>query len=247
MIHTVFFKSLHAIAFATVTFLFFVTITNSRADEGLIRIKLTVGYASYSSPYNSSLLISNYATQGLGVTYIWPSNFYVDFSTKINGANATYNAKSVFATQVTDDQKFTRTENTLTIGTPLANGLQANAGIFKSDTIYDIGTLGDFSQKITGLTAGLGKGFLIEEGRAGSFGLSGAFALLNAVNKNWLGASENSNISYGVSVGAVYNYAISRGLNISADTKFQTYFITYPTFSGDERIFSTSLSLVGQF
>lgn len=223
------------------------TASTSLADEGVIRAKLSLGYASYSSPYGNSEISTNYLTQGLGITYIWPSKTFIDVTTKSSGKDAMYNAKNVYGGLVTTDQEFSRTENTLTIGKPTQNGIQLNTGIFTSDTIFNLAQYGQFSQKIMGLSAGAGKSFLIEEGSAGSIGVSGAVALLNAKNTDRFGVVTNSNLSYGVSLGAVYGYALTKSLSVVADAKFQTYFIKYPTFSGDERILSTSLSLLGQF
>lgn len=222
------------------------TISISLADEGIVRAKVSFGYASYSAPYGNNQVISNYSTQGLGITYIWPSNVFVDLNTKVSGKDAMYNAKSVIPGQVTD-QEFVRTENTLTIGKPTENGTQLNMGIFTANTVFKLALFGQFSQKISGLTTGAGKGFLIDEGRAGSIGVSGTFALLNAINTDSAGVAANSNLSYGVSLATVYSYPLSRSVSVLADAKFQTYFIKYSTFSGDERILSGSLSLSGQF
>lgn len=223
------------------------TISSSMADEGIIRAKLSYGFASYASPFGNNQVTSNYSTQGLGVTYIWPSNVFVDLNTKISGKDALYNAKVIFPGLVTRDQEFIRTENTLTIGKPTENGTQLNIGIFTASTVFNLEQNGQFSQIMSGLTTGAGKGFLIDEGRSGTIGVSGTLALLNAKNTDRFGLVSNSNLSFGVSLGTVYSFPLSKSVSVLADAKFQTYFIKYPTFSGDERILSTSLSLLGQF
>lgn len=230
-------------AFITTIF----TASISLADEGVVRAKVSLGYASYNSPYGSSEISTNYMTQGFGVTYITPSKLFVDLTTKSSDKAAVYNAKSVFGALVSSDQEFSRTENTLTIGMPTEKGLQINAGIFNADTTFNLAQYGQFSQKIMGLTAGVGKGVALDEGRSGSFGLSATVALLKASNTDRFGTEFNSNLAYGFSFGALYNYVLTQNLSIAADAKFQTYFIKYATFSGDERILSSSLSLIGQF
>jgi len=223
------------------------TVPSSLADEGVVRAKLSIGFANYAAPYGNNEISTNYATQGVGVTYIWPSNVFVDLTTKSSTRNSSYNAKNVFGGLVTTDQPFSRTENTITLGKPTENGVQLNTGIFTADTVFNLAQYGQFSQQMIGLTAGTGKGFLIDDGRAGSIGVSTTLALLNAKNSDRFGVVTNSNLSYGLSLGAVYNYALTRSVSILADAKFQTYLIKYPTFSGDERILSTSLSLLAQF
>ena len=223
------------------------TVSSALADEGVIRVKAGLGFASYSAPYGNNEISTNYITQGLGATYIWPSNVFVDISTKSSTKSSAYNARNVFGGLVTTDQPFSRTENTLTLGKSIENSVQINTGIFTADTVFNLAQYGQFSQKMIGLTAGAGKGFLIDEGRAGSIGVSGTVALLNAKNSDRFGVVTNSNLSYGLSLGAIYNYALTKNLSVLADAKFQTYLITYPGFSGDERILSSSLSLVAQF
>ena len=223
------------------------TVSSALADEGVIRVKAGLGFASYSAPYGNNEITTNYTTQGAGVTYIWPSSVFVDLATKSSTQNSSYNAKNVFGGLVTSDQPFARTENTLTVGKSIENSIQLNTGIFTADTVFNLAQYGQFSQKMVGLTAGAGKGFLIDEGRAGSIGVSGTVALLNAKNSDRFGVVTNSNLSYGLSLGAVYNYAITKNISVLADGKFQTYLITYPGFSGDERILSSSLSLLAQF
>lgn len=223
------------------------TASNSLADEGLVRAKVSLGYASYNSPYGSSEISANYMTQGFGITYITPSKLFIDLSTKSSEKGAVYNANSVFGALVTSEQGFSRTENTLTIGMPTERGLQINAGIFNADTNFNLAQYGQFSQKIMGLTAGVGKGVLLDEGRSGSFGLSATLALLKASNTDRFGTEFNSNLAYGLSLGALYSYVLTQNLSVTADAKFQSYFIKYATFSGDERILSSTLSLTGQF
>ena len=223
---------------------------NALADEGVIRAKVSYGLASYTSPSANSDIKSNYSTLGLGVTYIWPSNIFADFSTKMTGSGASYNAASVTAgspSQVTSDQSFSRTENTLTVGMPLENGMQGNVGLFTADTVFKLSQYGQFSQKMTGITGGAGMGFPLDGGKSGVVGVNGALALLNASNTSANGNVSSSNLSYGLSVGAAYNYPINKNVSVSADAKFQSYLIKYSTFSGDERILSTALSLIGQF
>jgi hypothetical protein len=224
------------------------TVFNALADDGVVRAKVSLGYSNYTQPFGNNEITSYYTTQGLGITYIWPSNVFVDLTTKVSAKDASYNAKNVFGYKgVTSDQGFSRTENTLTLGKSTENGTQLNAGIFSAETVLNLSQFGQFSQKIMGLTAGAGKGFLIEDGRAGSIGVSGAFALLNAINKDNTGVSVNSYPSYGISLGAAYTYSLTKNVSVLADGKFQTYFIKYPTFSGDERILSGALSLLAQF
>ncbi len=223
------------------------TISSALADEGVVRAKLSIGFANYAAPYGNNEISTNYSTQGLGFTYIWPSNVFVDVATKSSTPDSTYNARNVFGGLVTTDQAFSRTENTVTLGKPTESGVQLNTGIFTSDTVFNLAQYGQFSQKIIGLTAGAGKGFLIDEGRNGSIGLSATFALLNAKNSDRFGVVTNSNLSYGLSLGAVYNYVLTKSVSLLADAKFQSYLIKYPTFSGDERILSSSLSFLAQF
>ena len=220
---------------------------NALADEGVIRAKVSYGLASYSSPSANSDIRSTYSTLGLGVTYIWPSNIFADFTTRMTGSGASYNANGVTAGLVTADQSFSRTENTLTVGMPLDNGMQGNAGLFTADTVFKLSQYGQFSQKMTGITAGAGKGFPLDGGKSGVLGVNGALALLNASSSDRYGNVSSSNLSYGLSVGAAYNYPINKNISVSADAKLQSYLIKYSTFSGDERILSTAVSLIGQF
>ena len=217
------------------------------ALDGTIRVKASYGLANYVAPSLSGSIATTYSTIGLGATYIFPSNVFMDFSTRMSGAGSSYNTNAISDGKINGDQPFSRTENTLTIGMPLENGLQGNAGVFTAETIFNLAPNGSTSQKMQGLTAGIGKGLPFNEGKTGSLGVNAAFALLQAKNTDVTGASTTSNISYGLSIGASYNYMFKPYLGVSADTKFQSYFIKYSTFSGDERIISASLSLVGQF
>jgi hypothetical protein len=217
------------------------------ADEGVVRAKLSYGLASYSSPSAYGAISSNYSTLGLGVTYIFPSNIFADFTMKTSGSDASYNANSVTSGLVSSDQKFVRNENIITIGMPLDNGMQGNAGIFTAETVFKLAQFGQFSQKMTGITAGIGKGFPINQGMSGTVGVNGAGALLNATNTDRFGNSSGSDLSYGLSAGAAYNYMFNKNFGFSADAKFQSYFIKYSSFSGDEKILSLALSLIGQF
>lgn len=217
------------------------------AEEGVVRARLSYGLASYTSPSAFADISSGYSTLGLGVTYIFPSNKFIDFATRMSVGGASYNAGAVSGGSVASDQPFSRNENTLTVGMPLEYGLQGNAGLFTANTTYKLAQFGQFSQKMTGLTAGVGKGFPLNEGKSGAVGVNGAVALLNATHTNALGNSLSSNLSYGISMGATYNYMYTKNIGVSADAKFQSYFIKYSALSGDERILSTSVSLVGQF
>lgn len=221
--------------------------SSSLASDAEIRAKFSLGYASYNSPYGSNEIATSYLTQGLGFTYIWPSKVYIDVSTKASGKAATYDAAKVYGGLVSTAQSFSRVENTLTVGKPTESGMQINAGLFTGDTELRLAQFGQFSQKTTGITAGAGRGYPIEEGRLGTVGLSGAVAFLNAKNADRFGTVSNSNLSYGLSIGAVYSYALGKNISVSADAKYQAYFINYSTFSGDEKIQSYSVSLIGQF
>jgi len=229
----------------TATLAFFVS--NALADEGVVRAKASLGVANYSSPYGTKELKSSYSTQGLSLAYILPSSIFVELGTKISGSSATYNAAEAFGNLVTTDQKFSRTENTLTIGMTMEDGVQLNAGYFNADTIFKLAQYGQYSQKISGLTAGVGKGAQINEGKSGSVGVSAVVALIDATNTDRFGVATNSDLSYGASLGAVYSYPINKNMSVSVDAKFQTYFISYTTFSGDEKILSSAVSLIGQF
>jgi len=217
------------------------------ADEGVIRAKVSYGLANYTAPSLSGNTTSTYPTLGLGVTYIFPTNIFADFSIKTSTSGASYNASNLTGGVVSSDQSFKRMENTLTIGKPLENGMQGNVGLFTADTQFDLGSFGQSSQKMMGVTSGVGKGLAIDEGRSGTIGLNGAVALLKATNTTYTGKSSDSNLAYGFSAGASYNYMFNKMITFSADAKFQTYFISYSGFSGDERIISTSASVIGQF
>jgi hypothetical protein len=217
------------------------------AEEGVVRVKGSYGLASYSSPTVNGDIAATYPTLGLGVTYIWPSYVFADFSTRTTGSGASYNANSVTGGTVTSDQPLSRTESTLTVGMPTDAGIQVNAGIFTANTVMKLAQYGEFSRKMSGLTAGVGKGFAIYDGKSGTIGFNGAVALLNAKNVDRYGSASNANLSFGLSIGAVYNYPLNRNFSISADAKYQSYFIKYAAFSGDERILSAALSIIGQF
>lgn len=235
--------SLYIVAISTMV----LNASGALAGDGEIRAKLSLGYASYNSPYGINEIATNYLTQGFGFTYVWPSKVYIDVSTKASGKNATYDAAKVYGGLVTTAQSFSRVENTLTIGKPTDSGMQINAGLFTGDTELKLAQFGQFSQKTTGLTAGIGRGYPVEEGRLGTVGLSGAVAFLNAKNSDRFGVTSDSKLSYGLSVGAVYSYALGKNISVSADAKYQQYAITYSTFTGDEKIQSYSVSLIGQF
>lgn len=223
------------------------TSSSAVADEGVVRGKLSYGLSNYSSPSAFSDISSTYSTIGLGVTYIFPSNTFADFSIKTSGSGAAYNAQAVTGGLVGSDQSFKRTENTFTLGRPLENGMQGNVGLFTADTQFDLAQYGQFSQKMTGLTAGMGKGIPLDEGRSGAIGVNGAGALLTATSTDRFGSSSTANLAYGISAGVSYNYMFTKNIGFSADAKFQSYFIKYSSFSGDERILSTTVALIGQY
>ena len=212
---------------------------NTLADEGVIRGKISFGLANYVAPQSGGDIKSNYSSLGVGATYIWPSNTFVDFTTRRSILDATYSAGS-------RSGDFSRTENILTVGMPLDGGMLGNAGIFNAETTNKVASSAA-SQKIIGVSVGIGKGFLIEGGKSGVVGVNGGVALLNATNTSLSGVSSSSNLSYGLSVGATYNYVINKTWSVSADGKFQSYLIKYSSFSGDERIISLAASLIGQF
>ena len=215
------------------------------ADEGTVREKVALGFSSYESPTANGDIYANYPTLGLGVTYIWPSRIFADFSIKTSIAGARYNADEVSQGLVKSDQPFARTENSVTVGKSLEDGMQVNAGIFASNTVLKLGQLGQFSRKMTGFTAGVGKGFAIGEGS--SIGINGAVALLSGSNRDRFGAVQNSKLGYGLSLGAVYTYTVSKNFSVSVDAKYQEYFIKYSTFTGNEVMLSTALTAITQF
>lgn len=216
------------------------------AEEGVIRARVSYGLANYSSPSASSEIKSNYSTLGLGASYIWPSNVFMDFATKSSNS-ATYNAGSVTQGSLTTDQPFSRTEYVLTVGMPLEDRIQVNAGIFKAKTELNLAQWGQFSQKMTGVTAGAGIAYPINEGASGVAGLNAGAALLTASNTDRFGIVSNSDLSFGLSIGAAYNYPLNKYLSFAADAKLQSYMIKYPTFSGNEQILATSVSLIARF
>ena len=218
-----------------------------QAEEGVVLAKLSLGVANYVSPSAKADIVATYPTLGLGLTYVWPSNIFADVTLKTTGSSATYNAASVTPLTVTSDQRFSRNEHILTVGMPLDNGMQGNAGIFTADTVFKLAQFGQFSQTVMGLTAGVGKGVLIEGDKLGSVAVNGAFALLKATSTDTNGSSKYSNLSYGLSFGGAYSYPINKYLRVSADGKFQSFFIRYSNFSGDERILSLTGSLIGRF
>lgn len=235
----------------TVLAVSFVT-SSAQADEGVMRVKVGTGLAYYTSPSSNGDISTTYATIGLGITYIWPSNIFADFTTKRSFLDPAYITQYTPAGQSTSNQSFSRVENTVTVGMPLTNDLQGNAGLFTTESTFGFTPTGQFpsgqfSQKIRGISAGIGKGFALEEGSAGNLGLNGGLALLNASYTDKTGNSSSANLSYGISLGAAYNYMVNKTISISADAKFQSYFIKYATFSGDERILSAAVSLIGQF
>lgn len=221
--------------------------TNAQAEEGVARVKLSYGTASYSSPSVYGDIGSTYATVALGVTYIWPSNVFVDFTSRSSTPDAAYSSRAVSNNPIASDLSFSRMENTVTVGMPLENGLQVNAGVFTADTVAKLPQAGQIVQKLNGISAGVGKGFPINEGKSGAISLNGGFALLNGSHIDQLGGVTASSLAYGLSVGAAYNYPLHKNLSVAVDTKLQSYFIRYATFSGDERILSAALSLIGQF
>ena len=217
------------------------------ADEGVARVKLSYGMSSYSSPSTYADIGSTYANWALGVSYIWPSNIFVDFTTKSSMSDASYNSRAVSNNPITSDESFSRMENTVTMGMPLENGLQVNAGVFTADTTSKLPQSGQITQKLNGISTGVGKAFPIKEGKSGAFSLNGGFALLNGSLIDKFGGVTASSLAYGLSVGGAYSYALNKNLSVAVDTKLQSYFIRYATFSGDERILSASLSLIGQY
>lgn len=72
-------------------------------------------------------------------------------------------------------------------------------------------------------------------------GFVSSFALAEEGGVRAAGNVSSYNLSYGLSFGAAYNYPINKNISVSADAKFQSYFIKYSTFSGDERILSTTV------
>lgn len=227
--------------------------SSAHAAEGVARAKISLGLAHYTAPSQSSNTSSNissiYPTLGVGGTYIWPSNIFADFTTRTS-VYGTYNPSSITGGQLTS-QAISRRENTLTVGMPIKDGIQGNVGLFTINTIFKLAQFGQISQRMNGLTAGAGKAFPIEEGKMGVVGLNGAVAFLGANNSDRFGVVSRSNPSYGISFGATYNYTIDKDVSISADAKYQSYFINYVTFAGDlsgnERILSTAVSLIAQF
>jgi hypothetical protein len=245
MNHSLKFKSIYP---ALLTTLLTLTATHAALaeDEGIIRAKAGISLANYTSPSASGDFKSNYFIYGLGVTYIFPERNFIDVTLRTTG-NASYNAQDATANLVSADQPLQRTEGTLTVGMPFDNGLQGNAGLFTSNTVFKLAQFGQFSQTITGVSAGIGKGIAINEGKLGTLGFSGAFALLGASNTDRYGTTVSSNLSYGLSLGTVFNYMIDKNFGISADVKFQSYVIKYANFAGDERILSAGVALIAQF
>lgn len=217
------------------------------ADEGVARVKLSYGTASYSTPSVYGDIGSTYATVALGVTYIWPSNVFFDFTSRSSTPDSVYNSRAVSNNPITTDLSFSRMENTVTVGMPLENGLQVNAGVFTADTVTKLPQAGQIVQKLNGISSGIGKAFPINEGKSGVFSLNGGFALLNGSHFDQQGIVVASSLAYGLSVGGAYNYPLNKNFSVAVDTKLQSYFIRYATFSGDERILSAALSLIGQF
>ena len=126
-------------------------------DEGIIRARAGISLANHTSPSASGDFKSNYFIYGLGATHIFPDRNFIDLTLRTTGSGATYNAKKATAGQVSSDQPLQRFEGTLTVGMPFEYGLQGNAGLFTSNTVFKLAQFGQFSQSISGDSAGIGK------------------------------------------------------------------------------------------
>jgi hypothetical protein len=221
--------------------------STAQALEGTFRGKVSLGVANYSLASRVGDISSTYNTLGLGVSYIYPSNVFADFSIKGNLFDSTYDISNPAPSQLIPAKTLDRSEIALTVGKPFNSGIQGTVGLFSNKTELSRNLGGEISQKTVGVSGGVGKGFAIDEGKLGVIAVSGGVALVKGTYDDILSSSRNSKTSLGFSAATAYSYVLSKNLSASVDAKFQTYFLRYTGFAADETLASLALSLNGQF
>jgi hypothetical protein len=251
-------KKYQAVNLALVSMLTIAAQSTAAADG--FGIKAGVGTSSYVIPLTGGKVSNinvNYQTLNVGASYVdLSSGWFVDVTNRSPLGSASWNTHDfLFANNGTPvpDSPAKRTENTLTIGKVLEDGLQVFAGYQMSDltlsaNVNAISTspaFDLFSVKEDGLFAGAGKSLKIA---GGNLNITGALAMMGAK----IATNNGNNLSeatydpgLGYSFGASYSYPLTNMLNIVPEAKYQTF---KPNgFTARDTLTSFAVSIAARF
>jgi len=244
-------------------------INNALADDGNLSFRAGVGKVKYSLPWASNYdLKSNYTHYMIGTSYLMDgetlglvdSKLFFDLSMKKSGSNAVFNSQD-FGNGNPGGLPFNRTEFSLVIGQVNNDGFRIFLELMSNKTEEDnlkltapgpaIDTFKE-TQSSTGISAGVGQEFPIQEGAGGTISVKGSLGYksakwdeedkTNSVNSGTYNANAK-----GFNVGVGYNYSFSKSVKMLFDWDYQSYKFDYTLVSKTEKVSSLTAALQAQF
>ncbi len=240
--------------------------------QGIIRLYAGEAKTHYSIAFDqntpSSLkagrtIKSNYNAPVAGITWITSSGFYMDASASQSPSSATHDLWTPVTSQ---PQKFIHDDYQLTAGyvKVFNNGMSASGfgGYKYGHTEMDAPrppipwSKDKFDTR--GVFFGVGGGFPVAGGRAGSVSVSGALAFMNGRWKDDTPPpntfEQSADYTFGYSFGVGYTYKFTQAWGVTADYKYQRYnynfnqySVTNPAYTINEKISALGVRLSYQF
>lgn len=230
-----------------------VAVSSSASAEGL-RAKAGLGMAQYKSPSSGGADFKlNYQALTVGASYLHAdTGVFVDLTNRSALGNSKWNAQEFFATSSTPnipDATASRTENILTVGKMLADGLQVSAGYQVSDVSANVDRSAyrlpsySLSTNMSGFFAGVGKSMSVGDG---ILSFSGALALISAKTSSTApnSASQSYGSGPGYSAGVAYSYPVTDSLSLVGEGKLQSF---NPKNYGSDSLTTFGLSAIAKF
>lgn len=222
--------------------------------EGLVRIRAGVAPTDYTLSFSdtSQKIKSDYTAKNVGLTFVSEGGFYLDMIGQTSG-DATHDAYA----PTYPDQKFTRTDFTLTLGLsiPGQSGTGSVFGGFKAGSSEFSAPPGFSWTKDTFSTAGIffGAGYAFPA-IGGQIGINGAIAFMSGTweDDGVPKIKEDADYTFGYSFGLGYTYMFGKNFGLAVDYKWQHYSYgfdqgTLSPYTADENINSLGLTALVQF
>jgi hypothetical protein len=235
-----------------------------RLNAGVAPTTYKVSFDS-NSPYPDQTAKSQYTAINFGVTWVSARRIYVDYSRQ-QSMSAKHDLWK--DSSVPEEQDFSHTSDTLTVGYVHVFEKGANVSVFGGytqgkttlnaplgATVPGGGTI-DFSKDTfdsKGIFVGVGGGMPALGGQiTGSVAVAG----MSGKWKDDNGFDNSADTTFGFSIGAAYTYKFTPAWGVTADLKAQSYkynfgtytsTVTEPAYTVTERIVSTGVRLSYQF
>ena len=207
-----------------------------------------------NAPYSNQTAKSSYTAANVGLTWISPKGFYVDFAAQ-QSLSATHDLWN--SVPNTPPQDFSHDTYTLTGGYSHAFGQGASVSGFGGYTVSNTqlnapSVLGFTKDKFDsqGIFVGAGGGI---PALRGQFSGSVAIAVMKGKWTDDAGFKNTADATGGFSLGGAYTYPITPALGVTADLRYQQYKYNFGVVAGTaaytvtEKITSLGVRLGYQF